>query len=242
MIGLGYMLFFWLYFLLSRAVVRTFAATAKQFHGDGRLWGFLGGFLMYNVLFFDLIPVHAVHYYECETEGGLTVYKTIEEWKRENPGVAETLNSNPQVSQSQYEYLVKNEHLDRFYRLPDDTELVARYDVKKNYMYTEMQRKDGSTASWLNQRFIWESRKSMAWYIVRRNEELIIDSKTNEVIAKFVDFDTTAPNNPVETGGAESWRDYVSFLKISSCENQEHYNGIKFHNFRRSIKLLGENK
>jgi hypothetical protein len=66
MIGLGYILFFWLYFLLSRAVVRTFVATAKQCHGNARLWGFLGGFIMYNLLFFDLIPVFAVHHYECK--------------------------------------------------------------------------------------------------------------------------------------------------------------------------------
>jgi len=223
MIGLGYILFFWLYFLLSRVVVRTFAATAKQYHGDGRLWGFLGGFLMYNLLFFDLIPVHAVHYYECKTEGGLTVYKTIEEWKRENPGVAETLNSNPQVSQSQYEYSVENEHSHRFYRLPDGTELVAnKPQPYGKEISTKMKRKDGFTASWLNQRFAHESSKSMVWYIVRRNEERIIDLKTNEIIAQSVDFDTTGPTNPVELGGAESPRDYISGTKIREC----HVNGI----------------
>jgi hypothetical protein len=199
MIGLGYILFFWLYFLLSRAVVRTFAATAKQCHGNARLWGFLGGFIMYNLLFFDLIPVHAVHYYECETEGGLTVYKTIEEWKRENPGVAETLNSNPEVSQSQY--LVKVESGDRFYRLPDGTELEADYDVRNDLMYTKIKRSNVSVAYWLNQRFISESSKSIVWYIVRRNEERIVDLKTHEVIAQSVDFDTTGSTNPVELGG-----------------------------------------
>jgi hypothetical protein len=217
MIGLSYILFFWLYFLLSRIVVRTFAETAKKFHRNGRLWGFIGGFIMYNVLFFDLIPVNVVHYYKCETEGGLTVYKTIEEWKRENPGVAETLNSNPQASQSQYEYSVENEHSHRFYRLPDGTELVADNGYYDGTIYTDMKRKDGSIAHWLNQRFAHESNSSMVWYIVRKKEERIVDLKTHEVIAQSVDFDTTGPTNPVELGGAKSWRDYVSGTKIRNC-------------------------
>ncbi len=222
MIGLGYILFFWLYFLLSRAVVRFFVETAKSLNEPPLFWGFFAGFIMYNLLFFDLIPVHAVHYYECEKEGGLTVYKTIEQWKRENPGVAETLNSNPEVSQSQY--LVKVKSGDRFYRLPDGTELEADYDVRNDLKYTKIKRSNGSVAYWLNQRFMSESSSSMAWYIVRRNEERIVDLKTNEVIAQSVDFDTTGPTNPVELGGATSWRDYISGTKIRHCYRNHFHN------------------
>ncbi len=46
---------------------------------------------MYLLMFWDFIPFHVVHKYYCATEGGFTLNKTFEEWKVENPGVAETL-------------------------------------------------------------------------------------------------------------------------------------------------------
>jgi hypothetical protein len=47
--------------------------------------------IMYLLLFWDLIPTHAVHRYYCATEGGFTVNKSLEQWKAENPGVTATL-------------------------------------------------------------------------------------------------------------------------------------------------------
>jgi len=46
---------------------------------------------MYNLLFWDLIPVYVGHKYLCENEAKVKIYKTLEQWKKENPGVAETL-------------------------------------------------------------------------------------------------------------------------------------------------------
>jgi hypothetical protein len=51
-----------------------------------------GGFLaVYLPVFWDHIPTVIAHEYYCKTEAGFWVYKTPEQWKKENPGVAETL-------------------------------------------------------------------------------------------------------------------------------------------------------
>ncbi len=54
-----------------------------------------GGFLVvYLPVFWDHIPTVVAHKYYCEKEAGFWVYKTLDQWKHENPGVAETLVAN----------------------------------------------------------------------------------------------------------------------------------------------------
>lgn len=51
-----------------------------------------GGFLIvYLPVFWDHIPTLIAHQYYCATKAGFWIYKTPEQWKKENPGVAETL-------------------------------------------------------------------------------------------------------------------------------------------------------
>ena len=52
------------------------------------------GLVMYLLVFWDHIPTVVTHKYYCDKYAGLTVYKTVEQWKAENPGVAETLVAN----------------------------------------------------------------------------------------------------------------------------------------------------
>ena len=46
---------------------------------------------MYLLVFWDHIPTLLLHKYYCATKAGFWVYKTPEQWKKENPGVAKTL-------------------------------------------------------------------------------------------------------------------------------------------------------
>ncbi len=51
-----------------------------------------GGFLVvYLPVFWDHIPTMIAYQYYCKTKAGFWQYKTIEQWKKENPGVADTL-------------------------------------------------------------------------------------------------------------------------------------------------------
>ena len=88
MIALIYLLVFVLYF----AIVFVLARAGFRFlrnHGKGRLWG--GMFAAFIVLsglgavFWDAIPTWYTHHHLCETEAGLKIYITPDQWAKENP-------------------------------------------------------------------------------------------------------------------------------------------------------------
>jgi hypothetical protein len=64
---------------------------ARSIKKPGWKGGILVAIVMYLLMFWDLIPFHVAHKYYCSSEGGFTVYKTLEEWEIENPGVIEIL-------------------------------------------------------------------------------------------------------------------------------------------------------
>ncbi len=47
--------------------------------------------IMYLIPFWDWLPTVVAREYYCVTQAGFTVHKTLDQWKQENPGVAETL-------------------------------------------------------------------------------------------------------------------------------------------------------
>lgn len=85
MIGLIYIVFFAVYFLLSFIVVRWAYSFSHRRFNQGRTAALLAGFVMYNLVFWDWIPVWVAHKYYCATEAGFWVYKSPEQWIQENP-------------------------------------------------------------------------------------------------------------------------------------------------------------
>jgi hypothetical protein len=58
----------------------------------------VGGFLVvYLPVFWDHIPTLITHQYYCSTEAGFWAYKTPEQWKAENPGLANMLTWTEQA-------------------------------------------------------------------------------------------------------------------------------------------------
>jgi len=51
----------------------------------------VGFLVIFLPVFWDWLPTVWLHSYYCGKFGGVTVNKTLEQWKQENPGVAETL-------------------------------------------------------------------------------------------------------------------------------------------------------
>ena len=92
MIGLSYLLFFLLYLAVAVLVVWLAVKKAHKRGIPGWKWGVPAALVMYLLMFWDWIPTAMMHDYYCSEYAGLTVYKTPEEWKQENPGVAETLH------------------------------------------------------------------------------------------------------------------------------------------------------
>lgn len=83
-----------IYLLIAIAVVIGAVKYAKKSGKSAKRWGWSVALVMYLIPFWDWIPTVLVHQYYCATEAGFWVYKTPEQWKKENPDVMETLISN----------------------------------------------------------------------------------------------------------------------------------------------------
>ncbi|SDE53731.1 hypothetical protein [Desulfuromonas thiophila] len=91
MIGLLFIAAAVVYLIISIGVIRLVVRWAKKRGRRPVLWGFVAALVMYHLVFWDFIPTYALYKYYCATKAGFWVYKTPEQWKTENPGVAETL-------------------------------------------------------------------------------------------------------------------------------------------------------
>ncbi len=78
---------FALYLLVSIAAVAAAARAARKRGRSGWRWGGLAALAMYLLVFWDHLPTLLAHRYYCEKEAGFWVYKSVEQWKRENPDV-----------------------------------------------------------------------------------------------------------------------------------------------------------
>ncbi|MCE9571236.1 MAG: hypothetical protein K8R10_14735 [Rhodocyclales bacterium] len=148
-----------LYLLVSLGVVIGAVAYARKAGKSPKRWGWSAALVMYLIPFWDWIPTVAVHQYYCATEAGFWVYKTPEQWKKENPGVMETLVANTGAPS-------RNEQV-------DDGHAKTKVFI-------------------LNDRFNWivtQQDFSNVLPIIR-SEQKVTDTKTNEVLARYVDFGT----------------------------------------------------
>ena len=91
MIGLAILFVSGLYLIITFLVVTYTSHYAKQNGKHPVIWGFIALFVMYNIPFWNVIPSYIAYHYYYKPRAGFWVYKTPEQWKKDNPGVAETL-------------------------------------------------------------------------------------------------------------------------------------------------------
>lgn len=188
-----------LYLVLAIFVV-TGAISHAQCHGkSAKRWGWGAALVMYLIPFWDWLPTVATHQYYCATEAGFWVYKTPEQWMKENPGVMETLvNNKGAPSKRQGDVL--------------------------NFTDTDF----------LNQRITNVLKKSGPYLFNGwRWEQEVVDSKTNEVLARSVGFSTGNGN----IGGKPP---LGFWLQRNGCTGGSAVNDSRFHAFRR--RFLGRQK
>ncbi|MBX3650529.1 MAG: hypothetical protein KF771_04010 [Burkholderiales bacterium] len=162
-----------LYLLITITVVIGAIRYAKKNGKSAKRWGCSAALVMYLIPFWDWIPTMAVHQYSCATEAGFWVYKTPEQWKKENPGVMETLISNRGQVRS---FSGDNDNF-----------------VRKSLM---------------NQRFVYISKHNGPLFLNRwRYEQQIVDSKTDVVMARSVDFSTSHQRRQAGWSGWKFWLD-----------------------------------
>lgn len=139
-----------LYLLVSLGVVIGAMAYARKAGKSPKRWGWIAALVMYLIPFWDWIPTVAMHRYYCATEAGFWVYKTPEQWKKENPGVILASSKEPYASKQKddsgytevrqlnqrFDWEVKNHHRLAILRVDqkeeslfdrDGNEVLARY-------------------------------------------------------------------------------------------------------------------
>lgn len=80
-----------LYLLLSIVVVHLAIRYARKSGRSAKRWGWGAVLVMYLIPFWDWLPTMATHHYYCAKDAGFWVYKTVDQWEAENPGVMEAL-------------------------------------------------------------------------------------------------------------------------------------------------------
>lgn len=99
-----------LYLLISVAVVLLAIRYARKSGRSAKRWGWVAALVMYLIPFWDWLPTAATHQYYCAKDAGFWVYKTLDQWKAENLGVAERLHFRLEASHTPYgELYVLNE-------------------------------------------------------------------------------------------------------------------------------------
>jgi len=76
-----------LYLLVALLVVRAAVRAARRRGIAGWKWGLPAALAMYLLVFWDHVPTLLAHRYYCQRHAGLTVHKTPEQWRAENPEV-----------------------------------------------------------------------------------------------------------------------------------------------------------
>jgi hypothetical protein len=167
MFGLAVLVVFGVYLLISFLVVRWAISYARKNGKSAKRWGWGAAFIMYSLVFWDWIPTVATHQFYCAKDSGFWVYKTLDQWKAENPGVMEGLvsyNKNPGGFNVDWPFQ---------YKLDDDghSKTIINHI---NERFDEL--------------FIQQDVSDLLPII--RKENVLWDIKRGEAITRYVDFGT----------------------------------------------------
>jgi hypothetical protein len=181
-----------LYLLVSMILINLAKRFASKYDLNPKYWGRAGWLVMLLIPFWDWLPTIAVHHYACATQAGFWNYKTLDLWKRENPGVFETLA----VDHLPSEYRVKSGFIDE-YVLPDGTVLKAEHNRPTS---VNLKRPDGSYGKRLNERFsvITYAKQPIPGLVTTVYTNLLMDTETNEILAKGVNVESRTGNFSVD--------------------------------------------
>jgi hypothetical protein len=216
-----------IYLLISIVIVRSAIRYARRNGLSAKHWGWGAALVMWLIPFWDWLPTVAVHQYYCATEAGFWVYKTLDQWKKENPGILENLAIDHLPSN---EYRIKSSRNDNRYVLPDQTVLDARYNARQELMYVEFKKPDGSSGYRLNERLLWAKKYHGPIFLHRwSSENTLVDAATNEVLARYVDFSTSQERRQAGWSGWKFW------LSNNNCPNGQHNLSI-FMKFRDNFR------
>ncbi len=202
-----------IYLLVSIWVTRKASNWAKANNKKPWLWGGLAAFVMYNLVFWDLIPTLVMHKYYCATQAGFWVYKTPEQWMKENPELtAEDLKPfSKDVNEMPHEVLNAGTS-------------------------------NAITITKINKRIFkaFDTEKFGDLIPLKKSVNYFYDSKSDKRIAEFINF-VSGYGNPMTTGkGLSAWK---FWLRDNCYNREgDVLELVGFNNYFVSIVNLGEDK
>lgn len=229
MIGLVYLVVFVVYFAISEEVVRGAIRYARNNGKSAKRWGWGAAFVMYSIVFWDWIPTVAVHQFYCAKDSGFWIYKTLDQWKRENPGEAYRINKEYEEWAEKYydQYIIGHPFGEIYTKEQLKNHQVSRGNTSEVLI-------DGERSTYIeNVRFnlIVAKQDVFSLLPVIRTEWQVKDSVKNEVLASYVDF-----------GTGNSVQHFVSmplkfWLHSGNCHGDTVNRG-NFDNFLNSVRNI----
>lgn len=173
MMALLYLLVFGFYFAIVFVLARAGFRFLRR-HGKGRLpavtFAVAIAFSGFAAIFWDAIPTWYTHHHLCETEGGLKVYMTPEQWAKENP------EAFTQV------------------RAAAGREQTSRIEVTPQLRRSRVESTEGFVYEYLDQRG-----RNYAFHTGIETERLIF-KPTGQILFEKTDFNSAAGNNSLAVG------------------------------------------
>lgn len=215
MMGLMVLMFFAVYLLISMLAISNARAWAKANNKKPWLWGGLAAFVMYNLVFWDLVPTLVMHKYYCETQAGFWVYKTPEQWVKENPELTK-------------------EDLKTFGKKI----YVGKEELVWNFPYQPLENSPRRSATMINKRIYlggeidWNFSKVIA---IDKTTSYIADTKNDQKFAQQVTFGSGYGNPMVVT----DWRAWKFWLAKSTCNDDVGMHTTEYDAFIEKLTSLG---
>lgn len=215
MLGLAVMFIGFIYLIiLCFATIKAYcvARRNKRSRKVAAVWGLIWFLVIFLPVFWDLIPNKVMYNYYCKNEAGFFQYKTIEQWKAENPGVWETLKpySREEVND------MRERKID-----PKDVVLDG-----EDYFSQP-----------LNERislYLLNGGIQNLRFGIKRYSRFLYDEQTKEVIAKSIVF-RSGPGNVLELGG----KGYKIWLNQEPCGGVFAMTGVAIQFVNDSLKKKG---
>ena len=213
MMGLMVLMFFGFYLLVSVFVTSKAASWAKANNKKPWLWGGLAAFVIYNLVFWDLIPTLVMHKHYCDTQAGFWVYKTPEQWMKENP----------ELTAEDLKPLGKKIYVG---------------EMRWSFPYKLFENNPNRRATMINSRIYldgsidWDFSKVIA---IRKNTSFFADTKNDEKLAQQVTFGSGYGNPMV----VADWRAWKFWLGKSTCNDKVGEHTLEYDAFIEKLISLG---
>lgn len=114
MLTVAFFLVLAVYLVLSFFISKQAARLARRFGWCGWSLAIPAFLVMLGLVFWDWIPMEVSYRYHCNNKAGFTQYKTIKQWREENPGVWERLTPAQDVKPIREGYFERRPLNERF--------------------------------------------------------------------------------------------------------------------------------